>query len=269
MEAALIVVALLFVLCVVAGLYATVRVVRAAKRGVDRTVSQARRTVENSTLKAKSVAQPGPLGELASLRLSLRTSMRATQDTLAANSVQDTTLSESLGLFDRLSVHGHELDDELKRLERDPDRPGLAAKLPFLRERTGRIVRSAEALRWAARDRAARFSDDDLDDLSRQIDLEAGALRHWTSAAEHDEAAPQAGAGVPGAAGGRDTTPHTTWPEPPAGPRRAAEQRWPEAPGPAGADTPPPEHGRTSASPASQLWDRLLKEPRREPRPRG
>jgi hypothetical protein len=180
-ETVLAVFALLFVLFVGLGAYATVKAIGAAKRGVDRTLSQARRTVEDHTLRAKSLAQPGPAGEIAQLRLKLRTSMRATQDALHAGAAGDESLKESLGLFERLSAHGHELDDELKRLESEPDRAALVERLPALRERTERITQSADSLRWAARDRAHRFADDDLDALSAQIDVEAGALRHWTT----------------------------------------------------------------------------------------
>ncbi|MFF3345248.1 hypothetical protein [Streptomyces sp. NPDC002779] len=209
MEAVIAVVALLFVLLVVLGAYATVKAVGAAKRGVDRTITQARRTVEDHTLRAKSFAQIGPAGELAQLRLKLRTSMRATQDALRAGVAEDESLKESLGLFERLSAHGHELDDELRRLESEPDRTTLAERLPDLRERTERIVKSADSLRWAARDRARRFADDELDSLSAQIDMEAGALRHWTT----------------------EETPATTpppWPEAPAAEAPAARQTWPE-----------------------------------------
>lgn len=180
MEAVAAIVALIFVLFVVLGVYATVKAVGAAKRGVDRTVAQARRTVEDSTLKAKTLAQPGAFGELAQLRLSLRTSMRATQDALHAGVAEDESLKESLALFQRLSAHGHELDADMKRLEREPNRARLVEQLPQLRERTEQITKSADALRWAARDRARRFAGDDLDSLSQQIDMEAGALRHWT-----------------------------------------------------------------------------------------
>ncbi|MFF6994998.1 hypothetical protein ACFY93_08560 [Streptomyces sp. NPDC008313] len=186
--------ALLFLLCVLAGAYATVKVVGAARRGVDRTLSQARRTVEDTTLRARTLAQPGPVGQLAELRLRLRTSMRATQDALAAGAAEDESLKESLSLFERLSAHGHELDGELRRLESEPDRATLAERLPALRERTERITRSADSLRWAARDRARRFADDDLDSLSAQIDVESGALRHWTT---------------------EPTTPAPPWPETP------------------------------------------------------
>ncbi|MFJ2903120.1 SPOR domain-containing protein [Streptomyces sp. NPDC091279] len=181
MEAVIGVLGLLFVLFVVLGGYAVVKAVGAASRGVDRTITQARRTVEDHTLRAKSFAQPGAAGELAQLRLRLRTSMRATQDALHAGVAQDESLKESLGLFERLSAHGHELDDELRRLESEPDRVRLAERLPGLRERTVRVIDSADSLRWAALDRAQRFADDDLDSLSAQIDVEAGALRHWTT----------------------------------------------------------------------------------------
>ncbi|MFF3447482.1 hypothetical protein ACFYXJ_10170 [Streptomyces sp. NPDC002667] len=188
------VIALLFLLFVVFGAYATVKVIGAAKRGVDRTISQARRTVEDTTLRAKTFAQPGPQGELAQLRLSLRTSMRATQEALQAGAAEDESLKESVNLFERLSTHGRELDAELKRLEAEPDRGTLATRLPGLRERTQRITRSADSLRWAARDRAHRFAGDDLDTLSAQIDVEAGALRHWT----------------------KEPGPATSWPDDPA-----------------------------------------------------
>lgn len=182
MEAVVAILGLLFVLFVVAGVFVTVKAVQAAKRGVDRTVAQARRTVEDTGLRARQLAQPGVVGELAQLRLSLRTSMRATQDVLRSGSPDDASLSEAAGLFQRLSAHGHELDDDLKRLEREPDRATITARLPDLRARTERITHSADSLRWAARDRARKFADDDLASLSDQIDVESGALRHWTRA---------------------------------------------------------------------------------------
>ncbi|MDT0573302.1 hypothetical protein RM704_38580 [Streptomyces sp. DSM 3412] len=181
MEAVIAVVALFFVLFVVLGAYATVKAVGAAKRGVDRTITQAKRTVEDTTLRARSLAQPGPAGQLADLRLKLRTSMRATQEALRAGVGEDESLKESLALFEQLSKHGRELDDELRRLEPEPDRAKLAQRLPALRERTERVVKSADSLRWAAHDRARKFAEDDLDTLSAQIDVEAGALRHWTT----------------------------------------------------------------------------------------
>ncbi|WP_405819913.1 hypothetical protein OG705_10705 [Streptomyces sp. NBC_00838] len=181
MEAVLLIVALLFVAFVALGVYVGVKAVRAAKRGVDRTITQARRTVEDTTLRAKSLGQTGVTAELAQLRLSLRTSMRATQEALRANEAEDASLSESLNLFQRLSVHGRELDDELRRLERDPDRATISQRLPELRDRTERITKSADSLRWAARDRARKFSEDELTLLSEQIDVESGALRHWSA----------------------------------------------------------------------------------------
>ncbi|MFE9770800.1 hypothetical protein ACFYOV_03775 [Streptomyces sp. NPDC005931] len=213
MEAVIAVMALLFVLLLVLGAYATVKAVGAAKRTADRHLTQARRTVEDHTLKVKSFAQPGPAGEIAQLRLKLRTSMRATQDALHAAVAEDESLKESLGLFERLSAHGHELDAELRRLESEPDRATLAERLPALRERTERITASAESLRWAARDRARHFADDDLDTLSAQIDMEAGALRHWTTTEQ------------------RPTPP--PWPEAPAADTPAAGQARPQTPGPA------------------------------------
>ncbi|WP_420168909.1 hypothetical protein [Streptomyces violaceoruber] len=209
MEAAITILALLVVVFIALGVYATVKAVGAAKRGVDRTITQARRTVEDTTLRAKSFGQPGVAGELAQLRLSLRTSMRATQDALHAGAAEDASLAESVALFRRLSAHGLELDDELKRLEREPDRTTVATLLPKLRERTRQITHSAESLRWAARDRARQFADDDLDALNAQIDIEAGALRHWTM----DEPA-QSGGAKSAASPGRG--PGTDWPDPAA-----------------------------------------------------
>ncbi|WP_329445325.1 hypothetical protein OG906_22715 [Streptomyces sp. NBC_01426] len=162
------------------GAWATVKVIGAAKRGVDRTITQARRTVEDTTLKAKSLGQVGVPGALAQLRLDLRTSMRATQQALYRGAQQDASLKESIGLFERLSAHGYELDDELKRLEQEPDRKRTAELLPDLRERTAKIIQSADSLRWAARDRARRFAQDDLSSLSAQIEVESDALRDWS-----------------------------------------------------------------------------------------
>ncbi|EFG06817.1 Putative secreted protein [Streptomyces clavuligerus] len=185
MEVVITLVVLLLFALLALGAYATSKAVKAAKRGVERTVTQAqraRRTVEDTALRAKSYGQGGPAAELAQLRLKLRTSMRATQDALHAGAEQDASLSESIALFERLSTHGHELDEELKRLEREPDRAAVSSRLPELKERTERIVHSAESLRWAARDRAQKFADDELDLLSAEIDMEAGALRHWSAA---------------------------------------------------------------------------------------
>ncbi|WP_447037380.1 hypothetical protein [Streptomyces sp. DSM 118878] len=242
MEAVGAIVALLVVLFLVVGVYATVKVVKATKRGVDRTIAEARRTVEDTTLRARSFAQVGSAAQLAQLRLSLRTSMRATQDVLRAGAVEDNSLKESLGLFDRLSAHGHELDEELRRLERDPDKAALAARLPELRERTEQITKAADSLRWVARDRASRFANDDLDALSTQIDLETGALRHWTT-----EPAPEQ---APAA-----------WPEP-AAPGKASEQAWSE-PSPASAREETQEPQRPAITPpkppVTYPWEKKTK----------
>ncbi|MFF1713755.1 hypothetical protein [Streptomyces sp. NPDC058268] len=230
MEAVIAIVALL-VLFVAFGAYMTVKAIGAAKRGVDRTISQARRTVEDTTLRAKSFGQIGVAGELAQLRLSLRTSMRATQETLQAGVAEDASLKESLGLFERLSAHGHELDDELRRLEREPDKAAMAGRLPALRERTEQVIKAADSLRWSARDRARRFADDDLDSLSTQIDIEAGALRHWTK-----EPSP--------------TQTPAAWPEPEPAADAAggsAEQTWREPSEPS--ETPGPESARPAITP--------------------
>ncbi|WP_030761424.1 hypothetical protein [Streptomyces griseus] len=214
MEATIVtILALLFLSFVALGIYATVKVAKAAKRGVDRTIDQARRTVEDTTLRAKSLGQIGVAAELAKLRLALRGSMRATQDALQAGAVEDASLRESLDLFARLSAHGRELDEDLRRMEREPDKAYVAAQLPALTERTERITGSADALRQAARDRARRFAEDDLETLSAQIDVETGALRHWTT---DDRTAGGTGASqaawyesAPGAAGPDSGQPRT------------------------------------------------------------
>ncbi|WP_449482058.1 hypothetical protein [Streptomyces avidinii] len=192
MEAAFIIVALMLLFAFLGlGVFVTTKVVKAAARGVDRTLTQARRTVEDTTLKARSFGQVGVAGALAQLRLDLRSSMRATQQALYEGVQTDASLKESIGLFERLSAHGHELDDELKRLEAEPDRKRIADGMADLRERTARITQAADSLRWAARDRARRFAADDLSSLSAQIDIESGALRDW-SRAPSDEFTAQA-----------------------------------------------------------------------------
>ncbi|WP_406860863.1 hypothetical protein ABZO31_10525 [Streptomyces sp. HUAS MG47] len=241
MEFALTIMALLFFAFVVLGVYAAVKAGRAAARGIDRTIDQAKRTVEDTTLRARSLGQGGVAGELAQLRLALRNSMRATQTALESGVAEDASLHESLALFKRLSGHARELDDDLKSLEREPDRSGVAAQLPGLRERTEQITKSAESLRWAARDRARKFADDDLATLSAQIDMEAGALRHWS---EEPGSEPQpertatrpasASASTPGTGDGAATGDRVgtgrrsaAWPEA-DGASPEAEQVWPD-----------------------------------------
>ncbi|MGW1887902.1 hypothetical protein [Streptomyces sp. NPDC001970] len=258
MEAVILILALLFVAFVALGVYVSVKVIGAAKRGVDRTITQARRTVEDTTLRAKSLGQAGVTGELAQLRLRLRTSMKATQDALAAGVAEDTSLKESVGLFERLSVHGRDLDDELRRLEREPDRSRIVERLPELRERVERIMHSAESLRWAARDRARAFAEDDLEALSAQIDVEAGALRDW-SRTEPDWAA-EAASG-PASAPGSASEPAAAYPapEPAPGTAPAAETSSSQAPaaGP-DADAPGPQAitARDPRRPSTYSWQK-------------
>ncbi|WP_030205519.1 hypothetical protein [Streptomyces sp. NRRL S-87] len=181
MEATLLILVLLvFFTFVGLGVYVTAKAVGAAKRGVDRGIEQARRTVEDTTLRARSLGQAGTGAALAQLRLDLRTSMRATQAALHEGVREDPSLKESLALFEQLSAHGRELDAELKRLEQEPDKSKVIERLPDLRARTQRIVRSADSLRWAAHDRARRFADDDLAHLTAQIEVESDALRDWS-----------------------------------------------------------------------------------------
>jgi hypothetical protein len=138
--------------------------------------------VEDTTLRARSIAQPGPAGRLAELRLGLRTSVVSTREALEAEASSDSALTEALALLARLRTHAKQLDTELRLLEREPDRERIAARLPELEERTLRITHSADSLRWAAQDRARQFADEDLVALGRDIEVEAGALRHWTPA---------------------------------------------------------------------------------------
>ncbi|MEU6170298.1 hypothetical protein ABZ832_00080 [Streptantibioticus parmotrematis] len=181
MEAVLTVIVLFLLALFTLGVIATVKTVRAVRRGVERTGVQARRVVTETTLRAKR-AQPGAFGELASMRLSLRQSVIGTREALEASVAGDPSLKEALGLLERLREHAHALDDELRVLEREPDRARVSARLPELRERTERVTHSADSLRWAAQDRARQFADDELAALGRQIELEAGALRHWVPA---------------------------------------------------------------------------------------
>ncbi|QNP63255.1 hypothetical protein [Streptomyces genisteinicus] len=250
--------AVLFLAFVALGVYAGVKVVGAAKRGVERTVTQARRTVEETTLRAKSFGQVGVAGELAQLRLSLRTSMRATQDALDAGASEDASLSESLDLFRRLSAHGHELDGDLKRLERDPDRAAVSSMLPDLRRRTEQITRAAESLRWAARDRAQRFAADDLDVLSSQIDMEAGALRHWTEEPRGDDTA--RGTSSPAATEAPRTAETVSWP---AAGQGAQEPAGPAAPSDAAADAGGAGDGRRQRA-ADQPQAITARDPRQQ-----
>ncbi len=240
MEAgALIIIFALLVLSAFLGLgaWATVKVVGAAKRGVDRTLTQARRTVEDTALKAKSFGQVGVAGALAQLRLDLRTSMRATQQALYQGVQTDASLKESIGLFERLSAHGHELDDELKRLEQEPDRGRIGGMLPELKERTAKITQAADSLRWAARDRARRFAEDDLSTLSEQIEVESGALRDWSresvddlaaaAAAWDAQQAPTGSGRAPEAPAGRPQDPQPAALNPSAPPTRHPWQKTP------------------------------------------
>lgn len=208
MEYVIGVLALLFVTFVLLGVFVAVRTVRAVKRGVDRTGKQLRRTVEDTALKARA-AQPGSGGELARIRLELRSSLDNTRQVLHSGASGDPSLSEALSLLDRLDAHARQLDGELRMLmEREPDRQRVAARLPELRDRAGRIRGSADSLRWAAQDRARQYDQEGLAALDRQIEIEAGALRHWEEQAGYGSAprpdsAPGRGAvgGAPGPAG--------------------------------------------------------------------
>ncbi|MEV5406661.1 hypothetical protein AB0L20_29435, partial [Streptomyces albidoflavus] len=124
---------------------------------------------------------------------------------------EDASLKETAALFDRLSGHGHQLDDELRRLEQDPDRGEIGHRLPDLRRRTEQITEAATSLRSALRDRAHHDSEDDLGELAEQIRVESGALRHWTS--EPAPAAHQKPEPWPEPERTEGGTPVQTWPE--------------------------------------------------------
>ncbi|PYC77093.1 hypothetical protein C7C46_20415 [Streptomyces tateyamensis] len=181
-------------------LVGAVKVTRAVVRKVERTEAQARRAVENAALKAKTFTKPGAQGELAAIRLHLRTALTGTREVLENGLASDRQLTEALTLLARLDTHGAELDGELRMLEREPDQARVTAKLGELRERADRITHSAESLRWAAQDRMQRFAADELGRLSEECENEAGALRHWDAPAAG--AAGTAGAGAGAGRGG-------------------------------------------------------------------
>jgi hypothetical protein len=171
-----IIVLMLFLAFVTLGIVVSVRTVRAARRGVARASAQARRVVEDTQLKARRYTTMGPAGQVAQLRIDLRTAIDSTFRVIDHG---DPSLSEAAGLLARLNDHARTLDRELAVMEREPDRARLAAILPDLTSRTHRITHSADSLRWAAQDRAHQFASDDLTALRQQIDIESAALRHW------------------------------------------------------------------------------------------
>lgn len=199
MEFVIGVLALLFVLFVTFGAILAVRAGRAVQRGVERTGTQVRRTVEETALRAKS-AQPGPAGELARKRLELRSSIDGTRRALESDVTRDPSLQEALGLLNRLHDHARQLDGEMRLLmDGEPDKARTAARMPEMRERVERIKESADSLRFAAQDRASRHDAEGLGSLREQIEIESGALRHWSGerAATEGETRP----GVEGAHG--------------------------------------------------------------------
>jgi hypothetical protein len=190
-EALAIVLGLLVVLLGGAAVLAGLVVVK-TKRALGRAAPQARRAAEDVAIKARSLTRGGAHGEVARLRAEVRSALAASRRVLASGAAEDTQLTESLGLLGRLDGHADELDGELRLLEREPDPARVQARLAVARERAERIVHMASSLRWAAQDRMHRFADDDLALLGEECEAEAGALRHWTPAAEvlpsHDAA---------------------------------------------------------------------------------
>jgi hypothetical protein len=182
-ETAGLIVFLVFLIFASLAVVATVRTARAVKRrvrdGIERGSAQARRVVEDNRLRARSFSMPGTAGELARLRLGLRTSLDSTFRAVEEGRGKDASLGEAAGLLARLNDHARALDGEMRLLEGEPDRARVQARLPDLAERAHRITHCADSLRWAAQDRARHFAADDLAALSREIDLESTALRHW------------------------------------------------------------------------------------------
>jgi hypothetical protein len=178
-EIAGVVALVLFLAFLALAVVATARTVKAVRRTVSRGSAQARRVVEDNRLRARRYTLTGPAGELAQLRLDLRASIDSTFAALEDGRTEDPSLAEAASLFARLNDQARALDGELRLLEREPDRSRLAERLPGLADRTQRITHAADSLRWAAQDRARRFADDELTGLSRDIELEADALRHW------------------------------------------------------------------------------------------
>ncbi len=166
-----------------------VKVGKAAAAKISQEEAKARRAFENTALKAKSFAKPGAHGQISTVRLALRSSLDSTRKVLAAGLAEDSQLAESLQLLTRLDTHAAELDGELRTLELEPEAGRVAIKLPELRERADRITHAAESMRWAAQDRMQRFADDELARLAEECESEAGALRHWDSAAPAASAA--------------------------------------------------------------------------------
>ncbi|TDC68027.1 hypothetical protein, partial [Streptomyces hainanensis] len=158
--------------------------VRAVGRRAARARADIRRTFTDAVLNARA-AQPGAVGEAARTRKELRATLDSTRAALRADTESDAALAEARVLFDQLTGHAQQLDRELGALiTGEPDRGRVAARLPDLRTRAERIRRSADALRFAAQERAHRHDAEALDVLHEQIDLEADALRHWAPAPE-------------------------------------------------------------------------------------
>lgn len=209
-----VVIGLVFALAVlIFGTIVTLRVVRAVKRGVERTGAQVRRTADQTVLKARSV-QPGPIGEAARIRLELRNCIDSTRAELEAGARNDPSLTEAVGLLDKLHEHARHLDGELRLLmEREPEHSRVASRLPEARERMRHIKESAGSLRYAAQDRARQFDAEGLSTLRDRIDIESGALRHWTPGPANDPAGcasavdGSTAGSSPGAASGSDSSP--------------------------------------------------------------
>ena len=78
-------------------------------------------------------------------------------------------------------------------MEGEPDRARIAARLPDARDRMKHIKESADSLRFAAQDRARQFDAEAAGRLRGRIDIETGALRHWTPSTWPNAARPLGG----------------------------------------------------------------------------
>jgi hypothetical protein len=163
---------------------AAVMVQRKARRVIERRGPQARRlgraatsTTGIAALTARAVLKGGPAGEAAQLRLKLQRSLDRTRRVLDAAAPTDRQLGESVTLIRQLEGFARTVDADLRRLEREPDVTRVVATLPQARERVERIVHACDSLRWAIQDRLLQLADDDMAELTRQVETEAVVLR--------------------------------------------------------------------------------------------
>ncbi len=194
-----------------AGAYATVKAVGAAKRSVDREHHPGPPHGRGPHTAGQVPRPAGSAGELAQLRLALahvdaghagRAARGRGRGRVPRSPSPSSSGSARTGSNWTASSGGW-----------SPNRtaPRSPSAFPTLRERTERIIHSAESLRWAAREPGPSFRRRRPDSLSAQIDVEAGA---------------------PAALGRRRSTPprRRPGPEAPGTDAPAARQSWPQTP---------------------------------------